>query len=195
MLLLWQITLSPCKGNHERHASKSKAFAERCMNRVIEEKDAEIARLQELISSGTQIRTAAAWDTLSEENALLSELEAVFQGYRVKQSQLTLSKAATLNLRLDDWLIPPLEQAANWNGWSDDKKLIQLAGHLHGKVAHEYMVFYLQRKNIPHHSCIGTSSLVGPRQLCNGSSKIWECTTLCERKCVTLYITRLEGLF
>ena len=54
------MTLSPCKGNYERHASKSKAYAEQCMNRVIEEKDAEIARLQELISSGTQIRTAAA---------------------------------------------------------------------------------------------------------------------------------------
>ena len=32
-------------------------------------------------------------------------------------------------VRLDDWL-PGLNQASSWNGWSPEKKLIQLAGHL-----------------------------------------------------------------
>ena len=31
-----------------------------------------------------------------------------------------------------------MERAATWNGWSDDEKLIQLAGYLHGKAAREY---------------------------------------------------------
>ena len=34
--------------------------------------------------------------------------------------------------RFDDWL-PSLERAASWNAWTDEEKLLQLAGHLHGQ--------------------------------------------------------------
>ena len=37
----------------------------------------------------------------------------------------------------EDW-IPTLERAAIWNGWSDEEKLLQLAGHLHGKAQQEW---------------------------------------------------------
>ena len=40
-------------------------------------------------------------------------------------------------LRFDDWL-PTLERTAQWNNWSDNEKLMQLAGHLRGKAAREY---------------------------------------------------------
>jgi len=30
------------------------------------------------------------------------------------------------------------ERAATWNGWTESDKLIQLAGHLHGKALQEW---------------------------------------------------------
>ena len=39
--------------------------------------------------------------------------------------------------RFEDWL-PSLERAATWNEWSDEEKLIQLAGHLRGKALQEW---------------------------------------------------------
>ena len=47
---------------------------------VIKEKDAEIARLQELINNCARTTTAAAVGTLSEDNVSLSEAGAVFRG-------------------------------------------------------------------------------------------------------------------
>ena len=33
----------------------------------------------------------------------------------------------------EEWL-PMFERAASWNGWTEQDKLLQLAGHLHGKA-------------------------------------------------------------
>ena len=38
---------------------------------------------------------------------------------------------------LDDWL-PALVQAAEWNKWTKDELLIQLAGHLKGRARQEW---------------------------------------------------------
>ena len=40
-------------------------------------------------------------------------------------------------IRLDDWL-PALERAATWNGWSEEDRLLQLAGHLRGRAIQEW---------------------------------------------------------
>ena len=40
-------------------------------------------------------------------------------------------------VHLDDWL-PMLERAAEWNGWSGDDRLLQLAGHLRGRAFQEW---------------------------------------------------------
>lgn len=37
----------------------------------------------------------------------------------------------------EDWL-PMLERAATWNGWSEEEKLLQLAGNLNGKAVQEW---------------------------------------------------------
>jgi len=34
---------------------------------------------------------------------------------------------------LDDW-VPLLEQAATWNGWMEEEKLLQLAGYIRGRA-------------------------------------------------------------
>jgi len=38
---------------------------------------------------------------------------------------------------LEDWL-PSLERAASWNAWTDEEKVLQLAGHLHGWALQEW---------------------------------------------------------
>ena len=40
-------------------------------------------------------------------------------------------------LMSEDWL-PTLERAATWNGWSEEEKLLQLAGYLKGKALQEW---------------------------------------------------------
>ena len=40
-------------------------------------------------------------------------------------------------MRLDDWL-PALHRAAQWNQWSEEELLIQLAGHLRGRALQEW---------------------------------------------------------
>ena len=40
-------------------------------------------------------------------------------------------------IRFDDWL-PTLERAAAWNDWTENEKVIQLAGYLHGRALQEW---------------------------------------------------------
>ena len=42
-----------------------------------------------------------------------------------------------LSIHWDNWL-PTLERAATWNNWSEQEKLIQLAGYLHGRAQREW---------------------------------------------------------
>ena len=45
--------------------------------------------------------------------------------------------AENKEMRFDDW-IPTLERAAAWNNWSEEEKLMQLAGHLRSKALQEW---------------------------------------------------------
>ena len=38
---------------------------------------------------------------------------------------------------IDDWL-PALERASTWNGWTEEERLMQLAGHLRGRALQEW---------------------------------------------------------
>ena len=40
-------------------------------------------------------------------------------------------------IHLDDWL-PALERASTWNGWTEEERLIQLAGHLRDQALQEW---------------------------------------------------------
>ena len=48
-------------------------------------------------------------------------------------------------LDLDDWL-PTLRRAADWNGWTLDDLLIQLAGHLKGRALQEWNLLSANEK-------------------------------------------------
>ena len=45
----------------------------------------------------------------------------------------------------DDWL-PSFERAAEWNGWTNAERLLQLAGHLRGKARQEFLLLSEREK-------------------------------------------------
>ena len=49
-------------------------------------------------------------------------------------------------LRLDDWL-PALNRAAEWNGWTAEEQLLQLAGHLQGRALQEWNLIEEEAKD------------------------------------------------
>ena len=51
----------------------------------------------------------------------------------------------TVDLMFDDWL-PALQRAAEWNQWSDDETLLQLAGHLRGGALQEWSLLRTAEK-------------------------------------------------
>ena len=46
----------------------------------------------------------------------------------------------------EDWL-PTLERTATWNNWTENEKLLQLAGHLKGKAAQEWALLSTAEKS------------------------------------------------
>ena len=52
---------------------------------------------------------------------------------RVKVPPIDPFSGENTEFCFEDWL-PSLEHAVTWNGWSDNEKLVLLAGHLRGKV-------------------------------------------------------------
>ena len=65
--------------------------------------------------------------------------------HRGKAPPIDLYSAISTETEFDDWL-PTLELAATWNGWSDEKKLLQLAGHLRGIALQEWNLIATEEK-------------------------------------------------
>ena len=107
-------------------------------------KDAEIALLWGQLQgprnreSGLPVPPAQRTAHHDDEVRFIPDTELSIQSTRRgKAPPINPFRGNDPDVRLDDWL-PTLECAATWNGWSDDEKLIQLAGYLRGKAAREY---------------------------------------------------------
>ena len=98
---------------------------------IIEEKDAEIASLK--AQSGMS-RASNVDTTSSNDGSENTETSTVNHGRRGKAPPVDSYTGSDPELRFDDWL-PTLERVAQWNSWSDEEKIMQLAGHLRGKAA------------------------------------------------------------
>ena len=48
------------------------------------------------------------------------------------------------DIAFDNW-VPALCRAAEWNGWTDDETLMQLAGHMHGRSLQEWRCMLLRQ--------------------------------------------------
>ena len=49
------------------------------------------------------------------------------------------------DILLEDWL-PSIERASEWNGWSEEDRMIQLAGHLKGRALQEWNLLHLDQR-------------------------------------------------
>ena len=65
---------------------------------------------------------------------------------RAKAPPLSEFSGEETKCTLDDWL-PSLERASTWNCWSDDEKLIQLAGHLKSRALQEWNLLLPMEKS------------------------------------------------
>ena len=72
----------------------------------------------------------------------------------VRHLQLILSLLKIKEMRFDDW-IPTLERAAAWNNWSEEEKLMQLAGHLRSKALQEWGLMSPDEK-MDYHTAVTT---------------------------------------
>ncbi|XP_065915676.1 myosin-13-like [Dysidea avara] len=66
-----------------------------------------------------------------------TQLHDVNRGRRGKAPPIEYFTGENPEVTLDEWL-PSLQRASNWNGWTSEETLIQLAGHLKGQALQEW---------------------------------------------------------
>ena len=108
----------------------------------LEEKEAEIALLKARIlslTSGTDKAltyvTPTTVDSVQQELTLQAPQEvgsSVTIARRRKAPPVEPYTGENPDILWEEWL-PMFERAASWNGWTEQDKLLQLAGNLHGK--------------------------------------------------------------
>jgi len=74
------------------------------------------------------------------------DVDALSQGCRGKAPPVDLFCGSDPEIRLDDWL-PTLERVAIWNNWSEEERLLQLAGHLRGRASQEWSLLSAEEKS------------------------------------------------
>ena len=158
---------------------------------VVEEKDAEIARLRERIS--TSVRSTAGGDATSKDVHSLPQAGTLPLGLRGKAPQVDSFKGSDPEVRFDDWL-PTLERAANWNGWSEEEKLMQLVGHLRGKVVREYSLLSSEEKRSFTIAVEALRARLDPGS-CALAAQDFRNALQREKESVSDYVTRLERSF
>ena len=72
-------------------------------------------------------------DSVSDPAVLPSSRES----RRGRASPIDKFSGESPEVHLDDWL-PSLQRALSWNKWTEEEQLIQLAGHLKGRVLAEW---------------------------------------------------------
>ena len=165
-------------------------------------KDAEIAELSRKLS--------AALGTLPQSD-LKDHCDASGEGCERKVRQaLTMSGGATGPRRgkappvdpfsgddgailVDDWL-PSLERAASWNAWTDEEKLLQLAGHLRGRALQEWNLIPVEEKSTFRDAVKSLCSRVNPENRVLAGQDFRHAMQESSES-VADYIRRLERLF
>ena len=109
----------------------------------IEEKEAEIALLKARIlslTSGTNEasndETPTAVDSIQLESSLCAVGSSASTARRGKAPPVEPYTGENPDILWEEWF-PMFERAASWNGWTEQDRLLQLAGHLRGKALQE----------------------------------------------------------
>ena len=109
-------------------------------------KDAELEHLRSLLHESA---TTSVHDAHESRSVLTEGVDHVRpSGHgtrRGKAPPVDPFTGDSPELRIDDWL-PSLERAASWNGWTEEERLIQLAGHLRGRALQEWTLLDRETK-------------------------------------------------
>jgi len=121
---------------------------------TMEAKDAEIASLREQLAAA-QAHSVTTTTTHTEVEDVDNDVSVLLESPRVSVRRHDAGSVArarrgkappvdsftreSLDILWEDW-IPTLERAAVWNSWSEEEKLLQLAGHLRGKALQEWVL-------------------------------------------------------
>ena len=167
---------------------------------ALEEKDAIIATLQDNLRGGmTQGHTsdkeevtAAEMSTIQSTISSQSEVNTTKER-RGKAPPVDSYNGSDPEIRFDDWL-PTLERAAQWNNWSDEESLLQLAGHLRGKAAREYGLLSTEDKQSFPCAVRALCTRLDPGS-CALAAQDFRNAIQYDRETVSDYITRLERSF
>ena len=107
-------------------------------------KDEEITSLREQLShmhsrspsrSHSPARSSTAHESNGEDDPVAPVKPA--RQRRGKAPPVDAFTWESPEVSLEDWL-PALQRAAEWNGWTLEDRLIQLAGHLRGRALQEW---------------------------------------------------------
>ena len=129
----------------------------------------------------------------ASENRVVSEASTGSHGRRGKAPPVDSYTGSDPELRFDEWL-PTLERAAQWNSWSDEEKVMQLAGHLWGKAAREYSLLSSEEK-LSFQSAVQALQIRLDPGSCALAAQEFRNAVQWDRESVSDYITRLERSF
>ena len=113
------------------------------MDALLSEKEDENSRLKEELA---RLRRASPSPHLgTSEGSREEDSGGHLRGVPSRSPRVHRGKAPPVDAftgvdpecRFEDWL-PMLKRAANWNGWTEDDLLLQLAGHLKGRTLQEW---------------------------------------------------------
>ena len=153
------------------------------------EKDEEIASLKDEVSRLHRSSPSASSEATSAESGGVPVSSRVRRG---KASPVDPFTGEDPECRLD-WL-PTLSRAADWNSWTEEDLLIQLAGHLKGRALQEWNLLSDDDRAAYSRAVAALRSRMDP-----GSRVIavqdFRHATQEEQEKVTDFIRRLERLF
>ena len=168
---------------------------------ALDEKDAEIATLKARLLNCTLPPTSsrAKYDQLKsatgDADHKMEEHRSALQlpHRRGKAPPIDPFSAEELDEHWDEWL-PTFERAADWNGWSDAERLLQLAGHLRGKARQEFSLLTPDEKSTFIKAKVAMSSRldIGSKAL---AAQDFRHSTQGAQETVSDYILRLEKTF
>ena len=169
-------------------------------------KDAEIAQLRTRLTSSTPPprrpldpaasefvpgTPTAVLPSHSEVSGLLTPLS--HRRRSGKAPPVDPFSGETAELRFEDWL-PSLERAATWNNWSEEEKLMQLAGYLRGKALQEWNLLDDTDKSTYQKAVAKITTVLGPGSRVMAAQDFRH-TLQEEAESVSSYIRRLERAF
>ena len=113
---------------------------------VIAEKDVEIEELKHSLQEATSLSGHDPVEALEVPRHRPSGITpAEHRGRRGKAPPVDPFTGKSPEMRFDDWL-PSLERASQWNEWSEEELLMQLAGHMRGRALQEWSLIGAESK-------------------------------------------------